>query len=117
MKPRTPIQAEARWTKGFSNTAEALSPILCRNDMEVNKKKKSAEKDKATAMKTGVDGPGGDNNREGAFPGRAVRSDFSVSIIVVSNHNVTYCMRGIQWEMCNSGLLNSLAGNTILRFC
>jgi len=73
MKPRTPIQAETRWTRGFSSAAEAPSPILCRNVVKVNAKKKRVEKDKATAMKTGVDGPGPDNNREGAFPGRTVR--------------------------------------------
>jgi hypothetical protein len=85
--------------------------------VKVNTKKKSAEKDKATAMKTAVDGPGVDNNREGAFPGRTVRSNINVSVIIADNYNVTYCMKEIQWARCNSGLLNSSAGNTILRFC
>ena len=50
--------------------------------MKVNTMKKSAEKDKATAMKTAVDDPGVDNSREGAFPGKTVRSNFDVSVII-----------------------------------
>jgi len=117
MKPRTPIQAETRWTRGFSSAAEALSPILCRNDVKVNAKKKRTEKDNATAMKTGVDGPGLDNNKEGAFPGRTVRSNISVSVIAISNCNVTYYMKRILWVTCSSDLLNYEAGNTILQSC
>lgn len=117
MKPRTPIQAETRWTRGFSSAAEAPSPILCRNDVKVNAKKKSPEKDKATAMKTGVDGPGPDNNREGALLGSTVRSNFSVSVIVISRYNVTYYMKRTLWAMCSSDLLNYEAGNTILQSC
>jgi hypothetical protein len=83
----------------------------------VNAKKKSAEKVKATAMKTGVDGPGPDNNREGAFPGRTVRSNFSVSVIVNSKYNVAYYMKRILMAMCSSDLLNYEAGNTILQSC
>jgi hypothetical protein len=85
--------------------------------VKVNAKKKSVEKDKATAMKTGVDGPGPDNKREGAFPGRTVRSRFTVSAIVVSKYKVTYYTKRTLWAMCSSDLLNYGAGNTILQFC
>lgn len=73
MKPRTPIQAEIRWIMGFSKVADTLSPILCRKDVNVNVKKNNAEKDSATAMKTGVDGAGGDSNKAGTFPGKTLR--------------------------------------------
>ena len=67
MKPRNPIQADVRWTRGFSSAADALSPILCRSEVKAKVKKNRAEKDKATAINTGVDGAGGDSSNAGAL--------------------------------------------------
>jgi len=59
-KPKKPIQAEKRWTAGFSIIAATFPPSLCRREIKVNVIWKRMEKPKAIAMNAGELGGGGE---------------------------------------------------------
>lgn len=75
MKPNIPIQAEMRWSIGFSRVAPNL-PIFPLKEMRVKRTKKSAEKRREAAMKPGVASVGVVSSL-GASPGRTLRSEDS----------------------------------------
>jgi hypothetical protein len=74
MKPKNPIHAERRWSKGLLSTPLNPSPICSRNEMRVNVMQNSMENDRATAIKAAAVAAGADSTRFGALSGRADRS-------------------------------------------
>ena len=71
-KPRSPIQAVARWTPGLSRALPNL-PILPRKDVRVNRTKKMTVNARDTAMNTGVVAVGAES-KSGALLGNTERS-------------------------------------------
>lgn len=85
VKPKIPIQAQARWTMGLSRLAPNL-PSLPRKAIRLNRTKKMIENPKEMPMNAGVVAVGADNQRDASL-GSTERSKWGMRSRLLVGHS------------------------------
>ena len=115
MKPKIPIQAQARWTMGLSSVTPDLAPSLERKAIRLNRMKEMVEGTSATPMNAGVVAVGADNQRDMSL-GSTERSKWETrsGSTSISRRSQTDNSRGSGRELCGWQIRRCLFASRIL---